>query len=142
MKRIIFAMSFITAGVLSISAQKINTDKVSSESRQAFIKAHPGKTGKWEMEKGNYEVNFKENGKTRTCVLDNKGTILETKTDIKDSELPQSVREYVKAHYKLAAIKEAARIIKQDGTVNYEAEVNRKEVVFNSNGKFINEEKE
>jgi len=50
--------------------------------------------------------------------------------------------EYVKAHYKGATAKEAAKITKADGTVNYEAEVSKKDVIFDAKGKFIKEEKD
>jgi hypothetical protein len=56
--------------------------------------------------------------------------------------LPANVVAYVKAHYKGAAIKEGAKITKADGTINYEAEVNKMDVVFDANGKFIKEAKD
>jgi hypothetical protein len=40
-------------------------------------------------------------------------------------------------HYSGAPIKEASKIVKTNGEVNYEALVNGKDVMFDSNGKFI-----
>ena len=58
------------------------------------------------------------------------------------AELPEAVLSYVKEHYKGKVIKEGAKITKADGTVNYEAEVSGKDVIFDSNGKFIKEAKD
>ena len=58
------------------------------------------------------------------------GTMTESEVDIAVSALPASVLNYVKTHYKGAAIKEGAKITKADGTVNYEAEVNKMDVLF------------
>lgn len=77
-----------------------------------------------------------------SCVIDSEGTIIETETDIAVSKLPSSIQAYVKDHYNDAAIKEAARIEKANGEVNYEAEVKWMDVLFDVNGKFIKEAKD
>lgn len=51
--------------------------------------------------------------------------------------LPQNVQSYLKTHYKEAKVKEAAKIVKANGDINYEAKVNGKDVIFDDNGKFI-----
>jgi uncharacterized membrane protein YkoI len=126
----------------AVSAQKADPSKVPAMAKQAFAKQYPGITGKWEKENSNYEVNFKKDGKTMSAVIDEKGTILETETDITISSLPAGVESYIKTHYKGAAIKEAAQIIKANGEIIYEAEVNKKDVLFDANGKFIKEAKD
>ena len=111
--------------------------------KTAFEKGFPGATKpKWEKEDGDYEVGFADKGNKMTAVYDAKGVLKETEVMIKESELPAGVTDYLKAHYKGAAIHEAARITKPDGTINYEAEVNKKDVIFDSKGKFIKEEKD
>ena len=111
--------------------------KVPPAAKQAFAKAHPGATGKWEKEGVNYEVNFKENGKTMSCVIEPKGVILETETDIAISELPASASAYVKDHYKGAVIKDASAIVKNTGEMIYEAGVAHNDILFDKTGKFI-----
>jgi uncharacterized lipoprotein NlpE involved in copper resistance len=123
-------------------AQKLKESQVPSATRSAFQKQYPGTAAKWEKEAGNYEVNFKHGGKTMSAVIDKNGTIVETETDIAVTELPQSAREYVRQHYKGSTIKEAAQIVKQNGEVNYEAEVKGKDVIFDANGKFLKEAKD
>lgn len=72
-----------------------------------------------------------------SAVIDKSGTIMETETDIAVIELPQNVQSYLKTHYKGIKVKEAAKIVKANGEVNYEGEVNGKDVIFDKNGKFI-----
>ena len=62
--------------------------------------------------------------------------------DIKVTDLPATVLAYVKEHYKGKTIKEGAKITTVDSTVNYEAEVDGKDVIFYTNGKFLKEVKD
>ncbi|MGB8194835.1 MAG: hypothetical protein WCF67_23070, partial [Chitinophagaceae bacterium] len=93
--------------------------------------------GTWEKEEGNYEVSFKESGKEMSCVIDGAGSIIETETTISVQELPQPAKDYIEQHYRNSKIKEAAKIVKANGETTYEAEINKKDVIFDSNGKFL-----
>ncbi|HEY1869417.1 MAG TPA: hypothetical protein VGG71_00095, partial [Chitinophagaceae bacterium] len=70
------------------------------------------------------------------------GTMTESEVSIKTEELPVSALSYLKANYKDKKIKEAAKITKADGTINYEGEVEGKDVIFDKDGKFIKEAKD
>lgn len=105
--------------------------------KTSFEKDFPGVTAKWEKEGANYEANFKQNGKTLSALYDSKGTKQETEEDIKVSELPQSVKDYIAKNYKGEKIKEAAIITKASGEVNYEAEVKGMDILFSKDGKFV-----
>lgn len=131
---------FATIG-FAACAQKLDASKVPAPVKAAFAKQYPGITAAWEKEDGKYEVNFKQNGNTMSALYEASGTLTETEMDIKVSDLPATVQAYVKEHYKGKAVKEAAKITKADGTVNYEAEVSGKDVIFNAAGKFIKEAK-
>lgn len=132
---------FATVG-FSACAQKLDASKVPVAVKAAFEKQYPGATAKWEKEAGNYEVNFKQNGSTMSALFDANGTMKESEMDIKVADLPATVQAYIKEHYKGKTVKEAAIITKADGAVNYEAEINGKDVIFDSNGKFIKETKD
>jgi hypothetical protein len=107
--------------------------------KAAFTKNFPGITAeKWDKEDGNFEANFKQDGKTMSATFDANGGWLETETDIAITELPASITNYVKEHYKGATIKEAA-ILKTPKGDMYEAEVKGKDVMFDMNGKFLKE---
>lgn len=142
MKRLFFIV--LATGLIGLSAcgQKLKESQVPAAAKAAFQKQYPNVTATWEKEGGNYEVNFKEEGKTMSSIIDKSGTILETETDMAIKDLPQTVQDYLKDHYKGAKIKEAAKIVKSNGEVNYEALVNGKDVMFDSNGKFLKTAKE
>ena len=142
MKKLFFVV--VAAGIAGFSAcgQKLQESKVPAAAKAAFEKKYPGIKGSWDKEDANYEVNFKQEGKDMSMVIDQNGTIVETETDIPVTDLPKAVHDYVKEHYPGAKIKEAAKIVKANGDINYEAEVNHKDVVFDANGKFIKEEKD
>jgi len=135
---VVITLSF----ALTASAQKLNESQVPAAAKAAFQKKYPGLPGKWDKEDVNYEVNFKQNGKSMSAVIDKNGTIIETETDISVNDLPAVVRDYLKKNYPGAKVKEAAKVLKENGDVNYEAEVNNKDVIFDATGKFIKETKD
>ena len=122
--------------------QKIAASKVPAAVKASFNSAYPGITAKWEKEGSNYEVNFRKGGRAMSAVIEPSGSITETETTIGISELPSKVAAYITGHYPGKQIKEASKIIKADRSVNYEAEVNGKDVIFDANGKFIREAKD
>lgn len=132
------AILIATSMGLTVMAQKINSSKVPAVVKASFEKAYPGiKTVKWEKEKGDFEAGFKQGGNEMSAVFQSDGTQLESEMAIKSASLPATVIAYVKQNYKGAAIKEAAKITKANGEVNYEAEVKGKDLLFDNTGKFI-----
>ncbi|NID13607.1 PepSY-like domain-containing protein [Fibrivirga algicola] len=93
------------------------------------------KNVKFDKENGDYEAGFKHNGKSMSVVLDAKGTVKETETEIPVSALPASVRDYVAKQMPGKKIKEAAEIVDANGTKKYEAEVGGKDLMFDTAGK-------
>ncbi|NLR82426.1 PepSY-like domain-containing protein [Chitinophaga eiseniae] len=119
-------------------AQKISESKVPAAVKAAFSSKFPAATGvKWEMEQKNYEAGFKENHQHISAVFDTKGTWMETETPIPATDLPEAARKYIARHYKGIRMKETARIEKADGTVNYEAEISGKDIIFDSKGTLL-----
>lgn len=141
MKKIcLFACSFVITNF--VVAQKIDASKVPAVVKDSFEKKYPGTIAKWEKENGNYEVNFKSNNSEMSMLISNGGNILETETSIGNNELPGTALAYLKEHYKGKTVKEAAKIVKADNTIVYEAEINNTDILFDANGKFLKEEKE
>jgi hypothetical protein len=128
--------------VFSATAQKLDAAKVPTAVKAAFAKQYPGAVAKWEKEDGKYEAGFKQNGSNMSALFEANGTMTESEMDIKVADLPTTVLAYVKEHYSGKKIKEGAKITKADGTVNYEAEVDGKDVIFDANGKFLKEMKD
>lgn len=105
--------------------------------KTAFAQAYPTVTKiKWEREAANYEGNFSYNGRKTSVIYTPDGKLMETETAITSDALPKAALQYARAKGK---IKDAARIEKPDGTVQYEAEVNGKDLIFNDKGSFITE---
>ncbi len=141
MKKMFFSIALLTA--ITVQAQKnLPPAKIPAAAKEAFAKAHPNITGKWEKEEGDYEVTFKEGGKDMSCVIDKTGAIKETETVVPASDLPAPVTAYIAKHYKGVKVKEAATIVRADGTTIYEAEIKGKDVLFDANGNLIKAKKD
>lgn len=139
MKRLLCVALIITS--LQATAQKMDASKVPTTVKATFAKAYPKATAAWEMEDKNYEAGFKQDDKSITVVIDTKGALLETETSITMSYLPKAAAEYMATHYKDKKVKETAKIVKANGEVNYEAEINKIDVIFDSKGNFLKEVK-
>jgi hypothetical protein len=135
MKKILTALSLLFT-VFFGYAQKLDAKKVPQEVKDAFKKAHPSSIAAWEWEDANYEANFTEGGKTMSCVINKQGTILETESPIKASELPSAATTYMDQHFKDKKWKEVAKIVKANGEVNYEVNAGT-DVLFDANGNHI-----
>lgn len=142
MYKILILSMIAVACTITLCAQKLKETQIPSAIRYAFKKKYPNTPARWEKENNNFEANFKKDGKIMSALINKAGTILETETDIAVDELPKAAQSYLKVHYKVAKIKEAAKIVKAKGEVNYEGEVNGKDVIFDTNGKFIKEAKD
>jgi hypothetical protein len=141
MKKISLLISLMILITLHTNAQKLNAAKVPVAVKAAFAKQFAGATAKWEKENGEYEAGFKMEGKEMSALFTADGKMTESEISIKPTELPAKVLAYVKANYKDKKIKAGAKITKADGTINYEAEINGVDVMFDSDGKFLKEVK-
>jgi Putative beta-lactamase-inhibitor-like, PepSY-like len=142
MKKLMIMTALAAVFGFAANAQKTDAAKVPAAVKAAFAKQYPGAVAKWEKEEGKYEAGFKQNGNTMSALFEANGTMIESEMDIKETDLPATVLAYVKEHYNGKKIKEGAKITKADGTVNYEAEVAGKDVIFDAKGKFLKEVKE
>ncbi|MCW3110694.1 MAG: hypothetical protein JWQ09_5200 [Segetibacter sp.] len=137
MKKLLVVLFASGAISLTASAQKLDASKVPASVKKTFAKQFPGAAGKWEIEKGNYEAGFNYQGNTMSALFEANGTMTESEIAIKESELPAPVTAYIKTHHNGAKIKEAAKITKAAGEINYEAEVTGKDLLFDANGNFL-----
>jgi Putative beta-lactamase-inhibitor-like, PepSY-like len=142
MKKISMTIALGSLLAFVAQAQKINASKVPAVVKASFAKVYPGILAKWEKEDGNYEVNFSKSGHAMSAVIEPNGSIIETETAIRISDLPAKVAAYVKEHYAGKPIKEASKIINADRSESYEARVNGKDLIFDTDGKFIKEAKD
>ena len=133
MKNLVLMIAASVGVTVSASAQV----KVPAAVKSSFQKEYPGVKVKWEKEAGNYEAGFEQKGHEMSVIYTPTGTSTEKEMEIPISELPKAVRDYVSQNYKGAKIKEAAKITKSNITVQYEAEINGKDVLFTPEGKKI-----
>jgi hypothetical protein len=120
-------------------SQKIKEKDLPAPVKAAFAKAYttPGKVSWGKEDENSYEASFSHNGKETSVVYSKDGELLETESEITVDELPAAVREYVAKNYKNAKIAEATKIVKKDGAIVYEAEVNKKDLLFDASGALL-----
>ena len=138
MKKPLVALSIVFALVAgTITAQKMTKGGETPVAvKNAFKKEYPQvKKVSFDDENGTYEAEFKLNGKDMSVTYKANGTKMETETSMKVSELPKNVVSYIAAK-KYGKIKEAAKIVKADGAVVYEAEVAKGDLLFDHKGAF------
>jgi hypothetical protein len=137
MKFSIVGLSACLILALSACSQKVDEAKVPAEVKASFAKQFPGVTATWEKENGKYEANFKTNNNEESALFELNGTMTESESVILETELPAAVQTYVTDNYKGKKIKSAAKITNADGSINYEAEVNDKDLLFDAAGNFL-----
>ncbi len=139
----IFLLLVIGFAATTANAQKVKEAEVPAEVKAAFTKNYPNVKAKgWEKEDGNYEVEFDSNKNEMTLVIDPKGNVVQTETEIKVSELSKTITDYCAKNYAGKKIKEASKIVDAKGVVTYEAEFEKMDVLFDANGRFIKESKD
>ena len=136
-KKGILLLALVSTTVFSAQAQKLEASKIPDAVKASFLKHYPGVTATWEKEGGKYEAGFKKNSSKMSALFEPTGIMTESEISIKTSAIPKAALTYVKEHYKGKTIKEGAKITKADGTVNFEAEVDGKDVIFDAKGNFL-----
>lgn len=137
------ALAAVLTVTFSACGQKVKEKDVPAVVKEAFQKQFAGaKEVEWEKEEGKYEVEFEQNDQEMSAVFTADGMLEETEIEIKKEALPSAVLTYLNTNYRGEKIKEAAKITKANGEVNYEAEVKGKDLMFDANGNFLMEKKE
>ena len=139
MKKIIVMLSACLLISLMGYTQKLTVDKVPAPVKEAFTKNFPAATDvKYEMEKKDYEINFKDKGVEMSANFDATGKWLETETEIKESDLPKEVSASVTKNFAGFKISEIAKTETPDKGLIYEMDLKKDkegfEVQFSSKG--------
>ena len=74
-------------------------------------------------------------------LFDADGNLKELEQEIKISELPTTVIDYINKNMPNKKVKESAKISGADGAITYEAEIDKVDYLFDSNGSFIRSSK-
>jgi len=110
--------------------------------KKEFAKKYPLATKvKWSLEKaGEYEAEFDLNKKEMSVVINEKGTVLEIETEIKEAELPQAVKATLAKDFAGYKLDECEKV-EAKGKVSYEMEAKKAkveyELVFDSKGNLL-----
>ena len=121
MKKIIVSLSVCLLFSLMGYTQKITPEKVPANVGQAFAKKCPGATDiKYEMDKKDYEVSYKENGVVMSAYFNSDGEWLETETIISESDLPERVLNSAAESFVDFKITQVSKVESQDKVVYYE----------------------
>lgn len=129
----VLAAIFMLAGT-TYAGEKTN---VPAAVREAFQKTYPGAEKlKWDKEDGRFEASFEYKEQEMSVLYNANGTVAETETEIPVTDLPKEAYKYASGKGK---VKEAAKIVSADGTVTYEAEVGKSDLIFDDNGNFLQE---
>ncbi len=129
--------------MIQADAQKMNAKDVPVIVKSSLKKNYLAKDVDWDKEGVNYEASFEQKGSEISIVLDVTGSILETEQEIKKSELPSAILDFLKKDYTDFELEEAARI-ETKGVITYETEIEKGkmslELIFDANGKLIKKE--
>ncbi len=126
MKKIVLMLSVCLLISIIGYSQKISTDKVPALVKSAFAKKFPAATDiKYEMEKKDYEINFKDKGVEMSANFDATGKWLETETEIKEASLPKEVTTSVGKNFSGFKIFEVAKTDTPDKELIYEMDLKK-----------------
>lgn len=136
MKKVFFLLTLLLGTGMMACAQKNPPQAVVTAFNQKFSNV---KELKWSLEKnGDWEAEFEQGDTELSANFSAAGQWLETETEISVADLPAAVQAALKGK----KVKEAAKILRADGSTVYEAEVKRKDMLFDASGKLLSEEKD
>ena len=129
-----------TSGTLNKQHTEEKQLNVPENVKAVFARQFPNvKNAEWEKEGKNFEVVFKHSVTETSMIITPSGEILETETEIDSSTLPEAILVYFDTNYRGYKIAEASKIVLNNGTIRYEAEVQDKDFIFDNNGVLLEE---
>ena len=125
-----------------ISAQDIDIDNVPMEVMSTLNLYYAEATHvTFEMKKGNYEADFKMDGKDYSALFSPKGEWLQTEYEIKVSELPKAVSQAIKKTYPEYRIDDVDKIEAPKDNNRYKVELEKGEseieIFLNEKGEIL-----
>ena len=121
MKKIIVMLSACLLISLMGYSQEITAEKVPAAVKEAFAKKFPAVTDvKYQMEKTDYKIAFKDKEVGMSANYNSKGEWLETKTIMIESDLPKDVLTSAATNFVGYSITEITKIDGPADVINYE----------------------
>ena len=142
MKKIILLLSACLLITLMGYTQEITPEKVPPAVKEAFAKKFPAATFiRYQMEKNDYEVSFKDNGVGMSANFNSSGEWLETETVMIESDLPKEVLTSVATNFVGFMITEITKVEGPNKVLNYEMNLKKGkegyEVKFTPKGEIL-----
>ena len=142
MKRIIVLLSACLLISLMVYSQEVTPEKVPGAVKEAFAKKFPNATYvKYQMEKKDYEVSFKDKGIGMSANFNSSGEWLETETVMIESDLPKEVLTSVATNFVGFMTTEITKVEGPNKVLNYEMNLKKGkegyEVKFSPKGEIL-----
>ena len=145
MKKVfVLALALVLLSVCIVQAQeKSKKAEVPAAAKAAFEAKYPkAEKVNWGIEKpGELEAEFILNGVESSAVFNTKGDFLESEAEIKEVELPQSVKAAIAKDFAAYKLDEIEKSTDAKGVVAYEMELSKGkekyEVSFDAGGKLL-----
>ena len=119
----------------SIAVYAQHTTSIPAKVTIAFAKEYTHVTNaQWDKEGQQYEASFKKDGHDISVVYSDDGIKQMEEVSIAIEELPIAAKRYARTK---GEIKDAAKITKADKSIQYEAEVNGKDLLFDDLGNLL-----
>ena len=131
------------AFVIGVSAISQKDEKIPAAAKTGFAAKFPtAQKAKWSIEKpGEFEVEYVLNGVESSALFDAKGNLLETETEVKESELPTAVKAAIAKDFAGFKLDEIEKAIDAKGVTTFEMEATKGkeklEISFDANGKLL-----
>ena len=111
MKKIMLILSALLLVSIMGYTQEISPDKVPAPVKQAFTKKFPTATDvKYEMDKKNYDISFKDKDAEMSADFNAYGKWMETKTKMTETALPKKVMKSVTKNFAGYTMSEIATV--------------------------------
>lgn len=144
MKKLILFVAFCAMTQVTFSQAQISKSRtVPVNILKAFQKSHPKATIlKWNDEPPIWEAKYKDGDKTGAISYNLKAKITETELVIPKNQLPNklAIPDFIKSKYPNEKIQRCEKVEKANGVITYEIQITGKEIIFDTNGKYLSEE--
>ena len=132
---------------LEISSNQISTQQKNSNIKEIdvpiavvdrFNQLYPSTNVMgWDLVDGNYLASFTFNSNSMSVLFATTGAIIETTTEILESQLPKSCTDYCAKYFVGKKIKSAYKTIDASGRVFYKVDIDKNLLLFDATGSFI-----
>ena len=132
------AVCFVAFHVEAQSVKKKDIPVVVTQNLEAW---YPGASKiKWSMDDGMYVASFLMNDMENEVVIAKDGQLSSAEAEITFAQLPESVQQYLSAHFPNTTFDEIEMEMDAHGLTTYSVETNQMEYTFSAEGTLLSQE--